>query len=232
MATEKYEEMLSHYYSLASLGKADEIALYSQYEGVKVFLMWEADADACERCQAHQGEVSQAADWDITPPLHPHCDCEFSIDHLEFDKPFASRIAFDNGNLVVYDQNGYEMYRTIAESGMVGKQESKFQVIKDVGPLPEGKYRLTPDELDNPGEMWDKIRNIGRDWGSWRVRLYEEDDTLGRSVFFLHGGRKSGSKGCIEFGGWDDAKLRRLIEDSPYEITVEVDYGNDLACTP
>jgi|GEM_PF-3768720 len=232
MATKKYESIREHYLELAKLGKINDIALYSRYEGVTVFLMWESDAGSCGLCQAHQGEIRPAEEWDIAPPLHPHCSCEFSIDHLEFDKPFARRITFDNNELVVYDQSGMEMYRTDAESGKVNWQKSEYQDIKDVGPLPEGRYRLNPDELDNPGKKKDSVRNIFGDWGSWRVRLHEEEETLGRSNFFLHGGESSGSKGCIKFAGWDDVRLLRIIKESPYEIIVEIDYGYDLMCTP
>ncbi len=46
------------------------------------------------------------------------------------------------------------------------------------------------------------LRNIG-DWGRWRIRLHPKRGTksYGRDNFFLHGGSKPGSAGCIDFGG-------------------------------
>jgi hypothetical protein len=43
------------------------------------------------------------------------------------------------------------------------------------------------------------------DWGEYRVRLYptKETDTCGRTNFFLHGGEKPGSAGCIDIGNAD-----------------------------
>lgn len=232
MSTRKYDELMERYADLAQLGKAQEIAIRSAYEGVKVYLLWEADADSCERCNELQGEVREAALWDVQPPLHPNCECMFSIRELEFVKPFAKRITFDGRNLVVYDQYDRAMYRTTAESGRVGYQESQYQDVKDTGPLPEGAYALKPDELSDPGFIGDHARRLTGDWGDWRVRLHEQDPTMWRSGFFLHGGDDPGSAGCIEYENFEDATLKRLIEESPFEIEVEVDYANDKACTP
>jgi hypothetical protein len=43
----------------------------------------------------------------------------------------------------------------------------------------------------------------GGDWGDWRVPLIPDPgtDTKGRGGFYLHGGRRPGSGGCIDIGG-------------------------------
>ncbi len=232
MTTEKYDEIMEKYEEAARLGKCEEIALQSSYDSMTVYLTWEADPEACDACREHHGETRKAGDWDVKPPLHPNCRCYFTVDRLEFMRPFAKRIVFDGRRLIVYDQFGAEMYRTQAESGMPGYQEPGYQDLKSTGPLPEGAYTLHPDELSDPNFLSDIKRNLTGDWGDWRVRLHEKDPTLGRSNFFLHGGIRSGTKGCIEFEGFSDAELLRLIEESPFDIEVDVDYGNDLACTP
>ncbi len=79
------------------------------------------------------------------------------------------------------------------------------QLIKDTGPIPVGTYYIDPQELDAAGALI----NLGRlaayraDWGSFRVPLHPDTSTVtyGRSGFFLHGGMRKGSAGCIDVGG-------------------------------
>lgn len=74
---------------------------------------------------------------------------------------------------------------------------------KATGPLPKGRYRVLSAELSDPNLLRDLIRNSTGDWGDWRVPLHPFEDNVmfGRSEFFIHCGRRSGSKGCIDIGG-------------------------------
>ncbi|REL27046.1 DUF2778 domain-containing protein [Thalassotalea euphylliae] len=71
------------------------------------------------------------------------------------------------------------------------------------GPIPVGNYIIRSSDLSDPGIIGDLARNTRGDWGDWRVRLIPATgtQTYGRKGFFLHGGSKSGSAGCIDIGG-------------------------------
>jgi hypothetical protein len=72
------------------------------------------------------------------------------------------------------------------------------------GAIPVGSYFMLPSELDDPDPWYDVVRNefLG-DWGDWRISLHPEleSNTFGRHGFFLHGGARPGSAGCIDIGG-------------------------------
>lgn len=72
--------------------------------------------------------------------------------------------------------------------------------------------------------LWDTI--LG-DWGEWRVRLYPYPgtNTHGRDNFFLHGGKKPGSAGCIDAQQCISA-IHALTEHHDGVIPVEVKYTN------
>jgi len=78
-----------------------------------------------------------------------------------------------------------------------------------VGPIPRGIYRIRSREVSDPGLVKDLLRNLRGDWGDWRVPLHpltltrESILRLNRDPdsFFLHGGRRRGSAGCVDAGG-------------------------------
>ncbi len=86
------------------------------------------------------------------------------------------------------------------------------------GPIPTGNYYLYKNNLTNPGFIGDIARTLrGGDWGDWRVPLVPTSGTrtFGRSGFFLHGGFKKGSAGCIDVGGglFGNSDTDRLLQD-------------------
>lgn len=112
-----------------------------------------------------------------------------------------------------------------ATSGFKGYQKAKFSNMKDVGPVPEGKYwvLLAPDPnrianaskttgelLSNPKGGIEQIpkstiTSDGREWiytawGTIRARLFPDNSTktYGRTNFYLHDSTKGYSHGCIE----------------------------------
>jgi hypothetical protein len=88
-----------------------------------------------------------------------------------------------------------------------GRNDCTNQTIcqskKSIGPLPKGRYRVVSAELSDPSLLRDLIRNSTGDWGDWRVPLHPLEDNVmfGRDDFFIHCGRRIGSKGCIDIGG-------------------------------
>jgi len=99
---------------------------------------------------------------------------------------------------------GQPPYQLPATSGLGDCQdEPKCARQKDSGPIPQGDYTIDSRELSNPGFLGDYLRNFLGDWGDWRapIRPNSGTQTFGRSGFLLHGGRKPGSKGCIDVGG-------------------------------
>ena len=87
----------------------------------------------------------------------------------------------------------------------------------DAGPIPKGSYTGRSSNLSNPGILGDVARNILGDWGDWRMPLDPDPGTktYGRSGFFLHGGRYSGSAGCVDVGGglFGDETTDRILKD-------------------
>ena len=242
MFSQKYYETVKKLESLVGDGHVRVAKMVSKQEGLLPMVLWTAGDNACARCLSHNGEEFSL---DKLPeyPAHPHCLCQLSIIEVDIVRPFAKRMVFDGKRLNVYDQYGNRLYTTNATSGKNGHTAPMYQGEEDTGPIPERQFEIIPEELDNPGLVTDFVRETGfaalwhqgelkfTDWGDWRIRLHEKEDTLGRSGFFLHGGIITGSRGCIEYRGWSDPELEKLIQDSMYVIEVEVDYGADCACT-
>src|SRR2546422_886916 len=87
------------------------------------------------------------------------------------------------------------------------------------GPIPPGTYTINTSEIREPGAFWSALRNSVRgDWGSFRVPIYPLPGVKvpgGRGGFFLHGGSRPGSAGCIDVGGgvFGSDVTRRVLGD-------------------
>ena len=75
------------------------------------------------------------------------------------------------------------------------------QTRRNKGPIPQGEYWI------KPSEMWERgFRHVllGSDhliaWGNYRITIhpYPSTKTHGRGGFFIHGGARPGSAGCID----------------------------------
>lgn len=122
--------------------------------------------------------------------------------------------------------------------------------IENIGPIPPGEYIIIPSEINsvdffshkNNIKTYTKIyahhvvRNARGDWGAYRVKLHPRKfkypfRDAHRSDFFLHGGNRLGSAGCIDVGN-GDKELFALIEktntnDGTDNILVQVtEYPN------
>lgn len=104
------------------------------------------------------------------------------------------------------------------------------ETVENKGPIPYGNYYLHVNDLTNPGFVGDVRRNTLGDWGDWRAPLVptQGTNTYGRDGFFLHGGRKLGSAGCIDIGGkmygnaLTDQLLQDILNDPDGKIQVRV----------
>lgn len=74
----------------------------------------------------------------------------------------------------------------------------------DEGPIPSGNFLIYGSQL-NDISPFDTIRFLlgGADWGDWYVPIVSPSGYFpyGRRGFYLHGGFKQGTKGCISVGG-------------------------------
>jgi len=98
----------------------------------------------------------------------------------------------------------------------------KRQLLANEGPVPEGTYYITPlsSNKDDAIQYWEKLDNVQhfkasiamgswpggkKSWGSVRipilpksVTLLDDSKEIKRNNFFIHGGEKAGSRGCID----------------------------------
>jgi hypothetical protein len=114
-------------------------------------------------------------------------------------------LRFDGSNVTLYNDEGTIEKMVPSTSGRPGVRDS---TLLGKGPIPQGRYFLDPEEI-TPGGF---LRNSCRDWGRYRVPLHPlpETETWPRSGFFLHGGRRPGSAGCIDVGEADADLFPRL----------------------
>lgn len=119
-------------------------------------------------------------------------------------------------NYIDPEVQGRPPYQVPATSGVpnCGCDET----TPDKGPIPIGNYYIFPKDLTNPGAIGDIARTLrGGDWGDWRVPIVptKGTNTHGRDGFFLHGGFRPGSAGCIDVGGglFGDSNTNQILND-------------------
>lgn len=126
--------------------------------------------------------------------------------------------------------------------------DERFVGIRDYGPIPEGRYRISPPRLlrlsfpeavrvtlagiVGPERVDVGGRNIhSGDWGAGRAALVPAGrvregpcgNANARSGFFLHGGVLAGSSGCIDVGlGF--GRIADFLEGYRRPVTVTVEY--------
>jgi RHS repeat-associated protein len=146
------------------------------------------------------------------------------VNYWDFNGLTKIDVDIGNGTMTVDpEKDGQPPYQMPITSGR-GEctNDPECSDKEDTGPIPPGDYNANAGDLTDPGFVGDVARNARGDWGDWRVPAKPSPgtNTRGRSGFFLHGGRFSGSAGCIDFGGGgfgNDAtdKLKRDILNDP-----------------
>jgi hypothetical protein len=109
---------------------------------------------------------------------------------------------------------GKTAYSYPAVSGRPNK-DGKFDYSPDnqkkinAGPIPEGKYWINPDEIWE--NAWYKIGASEEAWGKYRVTIHPFTTTIThkRGGFFIHGGSRPGSAGCIDL----TSHISRFVSD-------------------
>jgi hypothetical protein len=108
------------------------------------------------------------------------------------------------------------------------EDESARESEKDAGPIPQGKYTIDPDTVE------DMPAQDHEDWGTKRVWLQPQKATVDRmktcfpavrTNMYIHGGTATGTSGCIEIN--DAAKHKSFFEQlAKYAkaIDIEVKY--------
>jgi len=117
----------------------------------------------------------------------------------------------------------------ITSGAGAGMNNPAMEGSKNLGPLPRGKCTTSVKDLSK-SDNWG-VRTAFGDWGSWRVPIKPLPGTnvFGRDGFFLHGGKKPGSKGCVDYGGgnagnnqtWWLYTVIKLDPDGVVNVTVE-----------
>jgi hypothetical protein len=132
---------------------------------------------------------------------------------------------------------------------------------EDVGPIPEGVWTVDPRESENrydhdpyvliptmgypagPGvpspshPLWYWVEKQGRAWGNYRgeIRPVNGTKTFGRDGFFIHGGDRPGSAGCIDLTADNDdffKFFRQLNKKLILIVRYEVDPWNQPYLPP
>jgi RHS repeat-associated protein len=122
--------------------------------------------------------------------------------------PFGlDTLVFKGGVLTHYDSKGNATASYPATSGKPGVTDPR---IRDVGPIPEGRYTVDPREI-SPTNFLRRYFDL-RDWGEYRVSMHPDpsNNMFGRYGFFIHGGTDPGSSGCIDIGSADKTFFPRL----------------------
>jgi len=124
---------------------------------------------------------------------------------------FNDLLTFNGKYLNHYDDTGKLIRKIPATSGRPGTTAAD-QNKKNIGPLPEGTYIINPKEISEVRGIKYFIRNLLGDWGHFRVVLHPDNstNTYGRSGFFIHGGDRPGSAGCIDVGKYDSMLFNRF----------------------
>lgn len=136
-----------------------------------------------------------------------------NIDRNLQNIPSKARLDFD-GSRLRFIRDGKMVLNLDAMSGQPEYQNSKYQNVRNLGPLPEGRYRVRQNqiqEIDPLQGIFGALAKIGGasvseapggyySWGKTRVWLEPFDDNTmyGRDKFSIHGGAFKGSAGCID----------------------------------
>jgi hypothetical protein len=138
-------------------------------------------------------------------------------------------LEFDGGELTLYGPDASELLRVDACSGVPGSGPED-QARSDYGPIPEGEYRVFPDEyrVGGPGGFFSRV--LGQDWGNFAIDVHPDSgtETFGRTEMLIHGGFTRGSKGCIDVGP-NDEKVYEALKDIDGSLKLKVEYDNPNA---
>ena len=154
-----------------------------------------------------------------------------------FEKPVNTKpgqhAVFDGKTLTLY-QDGKPVMSWEAVSGNEGFQNSKFEKIPSVGPIPTGVYVARQEKLQHitPYGLVAGVANKGTwpgslySWGASRIRLEAsiETNTYNRDGFYIHGGWEPGSNGCIDLTS-QMGDFTKWFETNGQDLIINVKYN-------
>ena len=141
---------------------------------------------------------------------------------LEFDGEFLSIHITYNELKQVHSFKAVSGVPIKGGSNYYFDYSKKRQLLANEGPVPEGTYYITPlySNKDDAIQYWEKLDNVQhfkasiamgswpggkKSWGSVRIpilpksiTLLDDSKEIKRNNFFIHGGEKAGSRGCID----------------------------------
>ena len=141
---------------------------------------------------------------------------------LEFDGEFLSIHITYNELKQVHSFKAVSGAPIKGGSNYYFEYSKKRQLLANEGPVPEGTYYITPlsSNKDDAIQYWEKLDNVQhfkasiamgswpggkKSWGSVRIpilpksiTLLDDSKEIKRNNFFIHGGEKAGSRGCID----------------------------------
>lgn len=141
---------------------------------------------------------------------------------LEFDGEFLSIHITYNELKQVHSFKAVSGAPIKSGSNYYFDYSKKRQLLANEGPVPEGTYYITPlsSNKDDAIQYWEKLDNVQhfkasiamgswpggkKSWGNVRIpilpksiTLLDENNEIKRKNFFIHGGEKAGSRGCID----------------------------------
>lgn len=126
-------------------------------------------------------------------------------------------LVLSNGNIEHYDAEG-NLKETFPYTS--GKDGVTDPTVPFKGPINSGGYSIDPYKIEKTG----LLMGLRGDWGTYYAPLKPDPstDTHGRTGFYIHGGVRPGSNGCVDVGSKDVELLPNLKKDNMLPIPVTV----------
>jgi hypothetical protein len=164
----------------------------------------------------------------MTPQRFSRCGYAENNPVVRTDATGLHSLRFDGDSIILFGDANETVVSAPASSGYPGFMSPQFQAERNKGPIPEGRYYIIPSEISVVSGFWKLARQIRTgfaDWGSGRARLHPFSSTVtfGRTDFFIHGGRRPGSIGCVDVGD-KDLEIFNQLMDHKINVTLTVDY--------
>ena len=148
-------------------------------------------------------------------PTSPQCKCKDRSQEikLDFDGWYLRLFVGGQVDSGYHARSGeYDSARKLFDYSEEARRDSRETA--DKGAIPEGEYWIQPTDLRLPGFLDLVSEEHVQAWGNYRITIHHSKP-MQRGGFFIHGGKKFGSKGCIDLAGFMDNFVGRLRELLP-----------------
>jgi RHS repeat-associated protein len=183
-----------------------------------------SDVTTPHRGEPASGNARRAPTGPLHEPFSPARGVDLSAESglrtlAPWDEAYTGEVTlrFDRESGVLQVDSGIGTAGRWSMPAQTGRPGATNERLRGKGPIPRGEWTIDVNEISDPGLIHDFLRNRKGDWGDWRVRLHASEGTKThtRTDFFLHGGSRPGSGGCIDIGGgfWGNSDTTRLLRD-------------------